>query len=81
MNSVKNYEVLVEMPFVLMCDVGKAINEYKKLQDTTKSSSDDKINCFKKLMEIQENIKNTNDIVFFNEYKKEYELCEKIMKM
>jgi hypothetical protein len=81
MNSVKNYEVLVEMPFVLMFDVGKAINEYKKLQDTTKSSSDDKINCFKKLMEIQENIKNTNDIVFFNEYKKEYELCEKIMKM
>jgi hypothetical protein len=78
---VKNYEVLVEMPFVLMFDVGKAINEYKKLQDTTKSSSDDKINCFKKLMEIQENIKNTNDIVFFNEYKKEYELCEKIMKM
>jgi hypothetical protein len=68
------------MPLVLMFDVGKAITEYKKLQDTTKYSSDDKINCFKKLMEIQENIKNTNDIVFFNEYKKEYELCEKIMK-
>jgi hypothetical protein len=68
------------MPFVLMVDVGKVINEYKKLQDTTKSSSDDKINCFKKLIEIQENIKNTNDIAFFNEYKKEYELCEKIMK-
>ncbi len=68
------------MPFVLMFDVGKAINEYKKLQDTTKSSSDDKINCFKKLIEIQENIKNTNDIVFVNEYKKEYELCEKIIK-
>jgi len=63
-----------------MVDVGKVINEYKKLQDTTKSSSDDKINCFKKLIEIQENIKNTNDIAFFNEYKKEYELCEKIMK-
>ena len=58
MNSVKNYEVLVEMPFVLMFDVGKAINEYKKLQDTTKSSSDDKINCFKKLMEIQEYFNN-----------------------
>ena len=68
------------MPFVLMFDVGKAIDEYKKLQDTTKYLSDDKINCFKKLMEIQENIKKTNDIVFFNEYKKEYELCEKIMK-
>jgi len=68
------------MPFVLMVDVGKVINEYKKLQDTTKSSSDDKIICFKKLIEIQENIKNTNDIAFFNEYKKEYELCEKIMK-
>ncbi len=68
------------MPFVLMFDVGKAINEYKKLQDTTKSSSDDKINCFKKLIEIQENIKNTNDIVFLNEYKKEYELCENIIK-
>jgi len=63
-----------------MFDVGKAIDEYKKLQDTTKYLSDDKINCFKKLMEIQENIKKTNDIVFFNEYKKEYELCEKIMK-
>ncbi len=68
------------MPFVLMVDVGKVINEYKKLQDTTKSSSDDKINCFKKLIEIQENIKNTNDIVFLNEYKKEYELCENIIK-
>ncbi len=68
------------MPFVLMFDVGKAINEYKKLQDNTKYSSDDKINCFKKLIEIQENIKNTNDIVFLNEYKKEYELCEKIIK-
>jgi hypothetical protein len=68
------------MPVVLMFDVGKAIAEYKKLQDTTKYSSDEKINCFKKLMEIQENIKSTNDIVFFNEYKKEYELCENIIK-
>jgi hypothetical protein len=68
------------MPFILMFDVGKAIDEYKKLQDKTKYTSDDKIHCFKKLMEIQENIKKTNDIVFFNEYKKEYELCEKIMK-
>jgi hypothetical protein len=63
-----------------MFDVGKAIAEYKKFQDITKYSSDDKINCFKKLMEIQENIKNTNDIVFINEYKKEYELCENIIK-
>ena len=68
------------MPLVLMFDVGKAINEYKKFQDKTQYTSDDKINCFKKLMEIQENIKNTNDIVFFNEYKKEYELCENIIK-
>jgi hypothetical protein len=68
------------MPFILMFDVGKAIDEYKKLQNKTQYTSDDKINCFKKLMEIQENIKNTNDIVFFNEYKKEYELCENIIK-
>jgi hypothetical protein len=68
------------MPVILMFDVGKAINEYKKLQNATKYTPDDKINCFKKLMEIQENIKNTNDIVFVNEYKKEYELCENIIK-
>lgn len=68
------------MPFVLLFDIGKLINEYNKLKNTTQSSSDDKINCFKKLIEIQENIKNTNDIAFFNEYKKEYELCENIMK-
>jgi hypothetical protein len=68
------------MPFILMFDVGKAIDEYKKLQNKTQYTSDDKINCFKKLMVIQENIKNTNDIVFLNEYKKEYELCENIIK-
>jgi len=68
------------MPFILMFDVGKAIDEYKKLHNKTKYTPDDKINCFKKLIAIQENIKNTNDIVFFNEYKKEYELCENIIK-
>jgi len=68
------------MPFILMFDVGKAIDEFKKLHNKTQYTSDDKINCFKKLMVIQENIKNTNDIVFLNEYKKEYELCENIIK-
>ena len=63
-----------------MFDVGKAIEEFKKLQDKTKYTSDDKIECFNKLIKIQENIKNTNDIVFLNEYKKEYELCEHIIK-
>ncbi len=68
------------MPFVLMVDVGKVINEYKKLQDTTKSSSDDKINCFKKLIEIQENIKLTKDDNYTQQYMKEYEICEKVIK-
>jgi hypothetical protein len=68
------------MPAVLIFDIGKAITEYKKFQDATKYTPDNKIECFKKLIEIQEKIKLTNDVSFVNEYKKEYELCENTIK-
>jgi hypothetical protein len=68
------------MPAILVFDVGKMINEYNKIKDATKYSSDDKINCLKKLIEIQEKYKLTNDEFFTKEYQKEYELCEKIIK-
>ncbi len=64
------------MPVILMFDVGKVINEYKKLQDKTKYTPDDKIECFKKLIKI----KLTNDTGLITEYNKEYELCENIIK-
>jgi hypothetical protein len=68
------------MPVILMFDVGKVINEYTKLQDKTKYTPDDKIECFKKLIKIQEKIKLTNDTGLITEYNKEYELCENIIK-
>ncbi len=68
------------MPAILVFDVGKMINEYNKIKDTTKYSSDDKINCLKKLIEIQENIKLTKDDNYTQQYMKEYEICEKVIR-
>ncbi len=68
------------MPAILVFDVGKMINEYNKIKDATKYSSDDKINCLKKLIEIQENIKLTKDDKYTQQYMKEYEICEKVIK-
>lgn len=68
------------MPAILVFDVGKMIDAYKNIQNGKKYSSDDKINCFKKLLDIQENIKLTNNDTYKKEYKKEYELCENIIK-
>ncbi len=68
------------MPAILVFDVGKMINEYNKLKDATKYTPDNKIECFKKLIELQENIKLTNDIKYTEQYQKEYALCENIIK-
>ncbi len=68
------------MPAILVFDVGKMINEYNKIKDATKYSSDDKINCLKKLIEIQENIKLTKDDNYTQQYMKEYEICEKVIR-
>jgi hypothetical protein len=68
------------MPVMLVFDVGKMVTEIKKLQDKTSYTPDNKIECFKKLIDIQEKYKLTNDEFFTKEYQKEYELCEKIIK-
>jgi hypothetical protein len=68
------------MPAILVFDVGKAIDEYNKIKNRTKYTPDNKIECLKKLIEIQEKYKLTNDEFFTKEYQKEYEFCEKIIK-
>lgn len=68
------------MPAILVFDVGKLVSEYKKHQDKTKYTPDDKIECLKKLLDIQEKYKINNDTAFISEYKKEYEACENIIK-
>ena len=57
------------MPAILVFDVGKLITEFKKLQDTTIYTPDNKIECFNKLIKIQENIKLSNDEFYIKEYK------------
>lgn len=68
------------MPAILVFDVGKMITEFNKLQDTTQYTPDNKIECFNKLIKIQENIKLSNDDFYIKEYKNTYDQCEKIMK-
>lgn len=68
------------MPAIILFDIGKAITEFKKIQNRTKYTPDNKIDCFKKLIEIQENYKLTGDESYSKEYKKEYDLCEDIIK-
>ncbi len=65
---------------MVVVDIGKMITEYKKLQDKTQYTPDDKIHCFKNLMNIQENYKLTEDTSLLTEYKKEYERCVNIIK-
>ena len=68
------------MPLLLLFDVGKAITEFKKLQDKTQYTPYNKIECFNKLIKIQENIKLSNDDFYIKEYKNTYEQCEHIIK-
>ena len=68
------------MPAILVFDVGKMITEYKNLQDKTQYTPNDKIECLKNLITIQENYKLSQDKSFTTQYKKEYERCENIIK-